>query len=63
MEDTILAGIRQVQIEYYGTIVINISIPTGPGIMTLTNIAYVPEFMTNIISQSILKAKKLCYDG
>lgn len=62
MGDTILANTRRVQIEYYSMIVINISTPTGPGIMTLTNVIYVPGFMTNIVSQSILKAKKLCYD-
>lgn len=63
MSDTMLVGTKQVRIEYYGTIIINVLMSTGPNIMTLINVVYIPEFMTNIISQSILKAKRLCYDG
>lgn len=59
----LIAGTRKESIEYYGTIKIEIQTPSGIKIMTLLNVAYVPEFMTNIVSQDILYTKGVFFDN
>lgn len=50
-------------IECYGTIQITIRTPTGPQKITLLNVAYVPNFMTNIVSEYKLSVKGLYFDS
>ena len=50
--DTLRAGTQIILIECFGTVRITIKAPTSVGyaIMTLLNVAYVSEFMTNLVS-------------
>lgn len=59
----LIAGNTYLPIEYYGTITITIETPSGSGIITLLNVAYVADFMTNIVSQDILRSKGLYFDN
>lgn len=59
---TILAGNGYLPIIAYGQMVLNVAVPAGKGIMTLTNVLYVPGFMTNVVSGSILEDKGLHFD-
>ena len=63
--DTLRAGTQIIPIECFGTVRITIKAPTpvGYAIMTLLNVAYVSEFMTNLVSQSILASKGVYFDG
>ena len=59
---TLLAGEEDTQISAYGKIDINVNSPTGCRTITLNNVHYVPEFMTNIVSAALLKAKGVLVD-
>ena len=63
--DTLRAGTQIIPIESFGTIRISILAPTSTGYtnMTLLNVAYVSEFHTNLVSQSILASKGVYFDG
>ena len=63
--DILRAGTKVIHIESFGTVRITIKSPTSPGYayMTLLNVAYVSDFMTNLVSQSILAAKGVYFDG
>ena len=60
--DKLIAGAQILLIECFGSIDITVPTPSGPGIMTLLNVAYVPNFMTNLVSQQILCSKGLYFD-
>ena len=62
-DDRLTADTQTIPIEYWGTIEITIQTPTGPQPMILLNVAYVPKFMTNIVSQDILYTKGLYFDN
>ena len=62
-EDNLVAGNQHIPIECYGTIKITIRTPTGPQIMTLLNVAFISDFMTNVVSQDIFYAKGLYFDN
>ena len=49
-DDYLAAGANYLKIEFYGTIRINITAPSGPWIITLVDVAYVPRFMTNVVA-------------
>ena len=59
----LISGNTQLRIECYGTIDITIRGPKGPDAITLLNVAYVPDFMTNVVSQDILRSKGLYFDN
>ena len=63
--DTLTTGTQVIPIECFGTIQITIKAPTETGYatMTLLNVAYVSDFMTNLVCQSILAAKGVYFDG
>ena len=49
--------------ECYGTVQITISTPSDPQPMTLLNVAYISDFMTNIVSQDRLYSRGLYFDN
>lgn len=59
----LMSGNGLVPVTYYGKIVINVDTPKGKGTMTLANVSYAPEFMTNVVSGSILEDKGFHFDG
>ena len=59
---TIAAGRELLAVAAYGKIVVNIQTPTGSGTITLLNVAYISDFMVNIVSGSILDEKGLHFD-
>ena len=65
---TVAAGNGLLPIKAYERIQINIQAATAigngkeKGIIELTNVAYIPDFMINIVSGSILEAKELHFD-
>ena len=61
--DYLTAGTQRLSIEAYGTISITVPTPTGPQRMTLLNVAYVANFMTNLVSQDLLYVKGLYFDN
>lgn len=63
--DTLRAGTQVIPIECFGNVQITIKAPTSVGhaSMTLLNVAYISDFMTNLVSQSILASKRVYFDG
>ena len=61
-EFTIAAEREVLIINIYKTIMINVQIFIDNRIITLTNVAYILNFMINIVFESILKEKKLHFD-
>jgi hypothetical protein len=63
-EDKLTAGSQILQIESYGTIQINVRIQEEgkTGIITLTDVAFVPHFKTNLVSLTKVKAKGVHWD-
>ncbi|KAL2886178.1 reverse transcriptase family protein [Ceratocystis lukuohia] len=51
------AGSQKVKIEAYGEVVIPISGPEKTEFIKLTNVAYVPDFLTNLVSNKLLKSR------
>lgn len=60
---TLIAGARRCTIEAYGTIKITADSPTGPKEITLQNVAYVPDFMTNVTSLFLMRKKGVHFDS
>jgi hypothetical protein len=54
---------QRLRIESYSTIKIILQSLIDFKSMILLNVAYVSNFMTNLMSQSVLKKKKLCFDN
>ena len=50
----LIAGTTQYTIECFGDIEIDVPTPTGIATMTLVDIAYIPGFMSNLVSLSRL---------
>lgn len=63
--DTLRADTQVISIECFGTVKITIKTPTSDGYasLILLNVAYVSEFMTNLVSQSIRASKAVYFDG
>lgn len=59
---TVVSGNGPLPIVAYGRMNIKVDTPTGKSNMTLLNVAYVPDFMVNIVSGSILEDKGLDFD-
>lgn len=62
-KDTLTSGAHKLPIECFGTVVITVRSPTGPMKMTLLNVAYISNFMTNLVSQHILSTKGVYFDN
>ena len=63
-DDMLAAGTQIIPIESWGTLDITIQTPsTGPHLMNLCKVAYVPGFMTNLVSQDKLYVKRLYFDN
>lgn len=58
--DTLTAGSRTIPIECFETIQITIKAPTATdyATMTLLHVAYISNFMANLVSRSILAAQE-----
>ena len=56
-DDYLAAGANYLKVEFYGTIRINIPALSGPWIITLVDVAYVPRFMTNVVAQHLFNIK------
>ena len=57
------AGREIFPIQCYGTVQITVASPTGPKTVTLTNVYYVPEFMTNVVAGHRLEEKGVHFDS
>jgi Reverse transcriptase (RNA-dependent DNA polymerase)/GAG-pre-integrase domain len=53
----VIAGATRYTVEAVGTARIQVQTPNGPAIMTLPDVAYIPHFMTNVVSLSLLIEK------
>ena len=62
-DDKLTADTQIVLIEYWGTIQITIRTSTGLQFMTLLNVAYVPNFMTNTVSPGKLNTNWFHFDS
>ena len=63
MGEYLTAGTQRLAIESYGTVKITVSTPTGLQSITLLNVAYVSNFMTNLVSQDLLYVKGLYFNN
>ena len=61
-DDRLIAGASTYQIESFGTIKVPVQTPQGQKSITLLNVAYIPTFMTNLVSLSKLVEKGLHWD-
>ena len=61
--DNLMAGTQTISIESFGTVNITIQTPTGFQQMILLNVAYILDFMTNLVSENILCSKSLYFDN
>lgn len=61
--DTLTAGTQSIPIERFGTLEITICTPAGLQQMTLLNVAYISDFMTNLVSEDILYTKGVYFDN
>ena len=57
IQSQLLAGKAQLAIECYGDVDIEVPTPTGVATMTLVDVAYIPGFMSNLVSLSRLVIK------
>ncbi|KAL2887328.1 Copia protein [Ceratocystis lukuohia] len=55
--EQLAAGSQKVEIEAYGEVVLPISGPKETEYIKLTNVAYVPDFLTNLVSNKSLKSR------
>lgn len=62
-DEWMIAGAHINKIECYGTIKVNLSTPEGPQQMTLGDVAYVPDFMTNVVGLDRLKRRDVFFDN
>ena len=56
-DDTLIAVLGNTNVVAYGGITLNVKTPTGKGVITITNVAYIPDFMVNVVSGSMLEDK------
>lgn len=61
--DNLTAGTQTIPIESFRTVNITIQTPTGFQQMTLLNVAYILDFMTNLVSENIPSSKGLYFDN
>ena len=61
-DDRVLAGDHNIRIESYGSMNVDVDTSTGPKIITLQNVAYIPKFLTSIASMSRFEAKGVHFD-
>lgn len=59
---TVQSGTQICQIEVWGTLEVYVQSNTGPASITLTEVAYIPRFMTNLVSVSIALSKNCFWD-
>jgi len=59
---TVMSGNGPLPIKAYGQIRITTKTPKGKGVVTLTKVCYVPDFMVNVVAGSILADKGLHFD-
>ena len=59
---TVMSGNGPLPIKAYGTMTIKVDTPTGKGTMILLSVAYIPDFMVNVVAESILADKGLHFD-
>jgi hypothetical protein len=62
IDDRLIAGATTYQIKSFGTIKVPVQTPTGQKSITLLHVAYIPTFMTNLVSLSKLVDKGLHWD-
>ena len=62
-DDKLTAGTQSIPMECSGTVNITIHTPTGLQQMTLLNVAYISDFMTNLVSEDILCSRGACFDN
>ena len=61
--DTILSGLSTAKIECYSTIKITIQSDSGSSVINLINVAYVPDFLTNLVAYTKFEAKGVYING
>jgi hypothetical protein len=61
-DEKMTARAQHETIDSYEIVTIFLKSPTDLKTMTLENVAYISNFMTNLIAQSLLKRKGLCFD-
>lgn len=57
--DRVQAGAEKLPLESYGLLQIPFDTPNGPETFTLSNIAYVPSFLTNVGALDLFTAKRV----
>lgn len=55
--DRLEAGKDELPIESFGTLAMQFDTPNGPELISLLNVAYVPEFLTSVASLDLFMAK------
>ncbi|EKG09419.1 Integrase catalytic core, partial [Macrophomina phaseolina MS6] len=61
-DETLGSGNRSIPIQAWGTVDITVKTETGQGTITLNNVAFIPSFMSNLVSMSIALSKKIYWD-
>lgn len=63
LNNRIQAGKDELIVESYDTLSINVDTSNEPDVITLANVAYVPEFLTNVAALSIFAAERMHVDS
>ena len=61
-DEKIAASNSHLQVESVDSIIIILQLPTGPKKIKLSNVHYVPGFLINLVSASLLADKELYFD-
>lgn len=61
-EDQLIAGATVYDIASYGTTEVPVITSSGVAFITLLNVAYIPSFMTNLVSLSLMTRKGVHWD-
>ena len=58
----IVAGLGRMPIVVYGRISLTVTTPTGTKQLNISEVTYIPDFMTNLILSTYLEDKGLWYN-
>ena len=62
-DNRVESGAVKLPVESYGCLQVSLDTPIGPGLITLSNVAYVPTFHTNVVALDLFTAKEVYFDS
>lgn len=62
-DNRVESGAVKLPVESYGCLQVSLDTPIGPGLITLSNVAYVPTVHTNVVALDLFTAKEVYFDS